>query len=60
MPARTKTQLWISTITITIITTTITITVIEHLASRGGLRAIEGRRACDGVFVMQTWAQRTP
>ena len=38
----------------------IIVTVIEHLASRGGLRALEGRRACDGVFVLGTCAQRTP
>ena len=42
------------------ITVVIIATVIEHLASRGGLRALEGRRACDGVFVLGTCAQRTP
>ena len=33
------------------------VTAIEHLDSRGGLRALERRRACDGVFVMGTCAQ---
>ena len=36
------------------------VTAIEHLDSRGGLRALERRRACDGVFVMGTCAQRSP
>ena len=33
------------------------VTAIEQLDPRGGLRALERRRACDGVFVMGTCEQ---